>query len=61
METDIFYKAANDTIGIKADPAIIDDLITVLVSILTRPRGRVLLSPSMGYSFQILTEQILRT
>lgn len=35
MKTDIFYKIENDTIGIRADPAIIDDLIMVLESLLS--------------------------
>lgn len=35
METDIFYKASNDTIGIKADPDMIDDLISILESLLS--------------------------
>lgn len=35
MKTDIFYKAENDVVGIRADPAIIDDLIMVLESLLS--------------------------
>lgn len=35
MKTDIFYKADDDVVGIRADPDVIDDLIAVLNSLLS--------------------------